>query len=437
MPTYGPKNLRISFTAGGSLTSAASSSSSASCSALASGAPSAPLSGSRSGTTTTRSRSTCGGPLPADPRARPDRDDRAAPAQRGLPVPGGAAGVPEATTLRRFLHRCGTAGLPAFGRLHDRYRRAFRGTTLPATQAVLDFDSTVRTVYGQQEQAAIGFNPKKRGRPSYLPLLCFDGVTRDVWAGSFHPGNTHVATVTLARLEEAWATLPSTIRTVRVRTDAAFFDHTLIEWIEARDAAYVIVARLTAPIKRRLSTLPYQRISGEVAAAEFQDQPPGWPGPRRFVVIRRPVPAEPSWQLHLFQLGRFHYQAFVTPLPLTPLSLWRVSNDRSQAELIIQQLKEAYALGKIPTQDFPATLAFFHRALFAYHGLNWFKRYCAPPAFQRATLQRLHHHPFWTPALRGRPDGHPTLRLPASHPHQVAFQDTLQRIAAVRPPWRR
>lgn len=349
----------------------------------------------------------------------------------------GLPASPEATTLRRFLHRCGTAGLPAFGRLHDRYRRAFRGTTLPATQAVLDFDSTVRTVYGQQEQAAIGFNPKKRGRPSYLPLLCFDGVTRDVWAGSFHPGNTHVATVTLARLEEAWAKLPSTIRTVRVRADAAFFDHKLIEWIEARDAAYVIVARLTAPIKRRLSTLPYQRISGEVAAAEFQDQPPGWPGPRRFVVIRRPVPAEPSWQLHLFQLGRFHYQAFVTHLPLTPLSLWRFSNDRSQAELIIRQLKEAYALGKIPTQDFPANLAFFHRALFAYHGLNWFKRYCAPPAFQRATLQRLRHQPFWTPALLGRPDGHPTLRLPASHPHQVAFQDTLQRIATVRPPWRR
>ena len=33
--------------------------------------------------------------------------------------------------------------------------------------------------------------------------------------------------------------------------------------------------------------------------------------------------------------------------------------------------------------------------------------------------------------------GHPTLRLPASYPHQVAFQETLQRIATLRPPWRR
>ncbi len=169
----------------------------------------------------------------------------------GLPT------YPAPTTLRRFLHRFGTAGLAAFGRLHDRYRRAFRGTATPGTQAVLDFDSTVLTVYGQQEQTAIGFNPEKRGRPSYLPLLCFDGVTRDVGAGSFHPGNTHVATVTLALCEEAWAKLPATIRAVRVRADAAFFDHRLIEWLEARGAAYVIVARLTAPIKRRLSALAY------------------------------------------------------------------------------------------------------------------------------------------------------------------------------------
>jgi hypothetical protein len=152
-------------------------------------------------------------------------------------------------------------------------------------------------------------------------------------------------------------------------------------------------------------------------------------------VIRRPVPEEPSWQLHLFQLGRFHYQAFVTNLPLTPLYLWRFYNDRSQAELVIRQLKEAYALGKIPTRDFPANLAFFHLALFAYNCLNWFKRYCAPPAFQRATLQRLRQQLFLAPALLVRPAGRPTLRLAASYPHQEAFRETLRRIAAFRLPW--
>ncbi len=346
----------------------------------------------------------------------------------------GLRGYPEATTLRRFLHRFGLAGLGAFGRLHDRYRRMFRETTTPRTQATFDLDSTVLTVYGHQAQAAIGFNPRKWGRPSYLPLLCFDGVTRDVWAGDLHPGNTHVATVTAPLLTEAFGKLPATIRDVRVRADGAFFDHEIVEWLEARAAAYVIVARLTAPIKRRLSTLRYHRVSGTVAAAEFAYQPLGWPGPRRFVVIRRPVPEEPSWQLHLFQLGRFNYQVFVTNLDLTPLYLWRFYNDRSQAELIIRQLKEAYALGKIPTGDFAANQAFFHIALFAYNCLNWFKRSCAPPAFQRATLQRLRQQLFLAPALLVRPDGRPTLRLAASYPYQEAFRETLARIDKFQPP---
>ncbi len=346
----------------------------------------------------------------------------------------GLRGYPAATTLRRFLQRFGAAGLRGFCRLHDRYRRAFRSPGGPHTQAIFDLDSTVLTVYGHQAEAAVGFNPQKRGRPSYLPLLCFDGLTRDVWAGSLHPGNTHVATIAVPLLAEAFAKLPPAVRNVRVRADGAFFDHKIVEWLEARGARYVIVARFTPPLQRRVGTLRYHRISGTVAAATFQYQPLGWPGPRRFVAIRRPLPEEPSWQLHLFQIGRFTYQLFVTDLDLTPLYLWRFYNDRSQAELVIRQLKEAYALGKIPTGDFAANRAFFHLALFAYNCLNWFKRFCVPPPFDRATLQRLRQQLFLAPALLVRPQGQPMLRLAASYPYQEAFSETLRRINRFRPP---
>ncbi len=348
----------------------------------------------------------------------------------------GLQGYPEATPLRRFLRRFGEAGLAAFCRLHDRYRTALRGTSAPQTRALLDLDSSVLTVYGHQAEAAVGFNPHKRGRPSSLPRLCFDGSTRDVWAASFHPGNPHVATVTLPLLAEAWAKLPPGVRDVRIRADGAFYDHKLVEWLEGRGAGYVIVARLTRPLQRRGSTARYQGIAPGVAAADFAYHPQDWPGPRRFVAIRRPAPEEPSWQLHLFQLGRFPYHVFVTNLALTPLALWRFYNDRSRAELISRELKEAYALGKIPTKDFPANCGFFQGALFAYNCLNWFKRYCAPPAFQRATLQRLRQQLFVAPALLVRPGGRPTLRLSASYPHQPAFHDLLKRIAAFTPPWR-
>jgi hypothetical protein len=75
-------------------------------------------------------------------------------------------------------------------------------------------------------------------------------------------------------------------------------------------------------------------------------------------VIRRPVPEEPSAQLHLFQMGGYNYQLLVTNLSLTPLHLWRFYNQRARAELIIRELKYSYALGKIPTATSePATPA--------------------------------------------------------------------------------
>jgi len=344
----------------------------------------------------------------------------------------GLPGYPQASSLRRFLQRLSHAGRNALVRLHDRWRAAMLGH--PA-QVIFDLDSTVLTVYGRQQRAAVGYNPKKRGRPSYLPLLCFEGHTQDCWEGSYHSGNVGVTTVTLPLLERAFAKLPKPMPTVRVRADGAFYDHKIIEFIEEKHAFYTIVAQLTPRLKNRLAGLRYRRISAGVWGGEFRYCPQGWSGPRRFVVIRRPVPEEPSAQLHLFQMGGYSYQAFVTNLSLTPLHLWRFYNQRARAELIIRELKDAYALGKIPTKDFLANEVFFQIVLLAYNLLNWFKRFCAPAHLQRATLQRLRQRLFLVPSQLVRPDGRPTLRIAPSYAFAADFQTTLSRIRRLRPPF--
>ncbi|HZP00399.1 MAG TPA: IS1380 family transposase [Terriglobia bacterium] len=344
----------------------------------------------------------------------------------------GLPGYPDASTLRRFLDRFARRGRNSLLKLHDTWRAAMFGQP---SQAIFDLDSTVLTVYGRQERAQVAYNPKKRGQPSYLPLLCLEGNTQDCWEGSYHPGATHVSTITIPLLERAFPKLPDSIREVRVRADAAFFDHEIVEFIEGKRAFYAIVARLTRPVKSRLSGLRYRRVSPGVWAGEFQYCPQGWPGPRRFVVIRRPVPEEPSAQLTLFQMGDYSYEALVTNLPLQPLNLWRFYNQRARAELIIRELKYAYALGKIPTRDFQANAAFFQIVLLAYNLLNWFKRLCVPPHLQRATLQRLRQRLFVVPAQLVRPDGVPTLHLAPSYPWAPNFLETLKRIRRLRPPF--
>lgn len=341
----------------------------------------------------------------------------------------GLPGYPDPTSLRRFLQRFADSGRLGFLRLHDRYRRAMLASL--RRQVVVDLDSSVLTIYGRQQKAAVGYNPRKRGRPSYLAVLCFEGQTRDCLEGALYPGNTHVLSVAQSLIEQALGKLPAAKR-LRVRADAAFYDAGFRAWLEARQAQYVIPARMTRPLKYRVGALRYRQVRQDLWTAEFRYCPQGWEQPARFVVIRRPVPEEPSAQLHLFQMKGYTYQVLVTNLPSTPLHVWQFYNDRSHAELIIRELKAAYALDKIPMHDFAGNEVFFQLVLLAYNLLNWFKRLCAPPILQRATLQRMRRQLFLAPAQLVRPQGRPVLRLARAYPYPGLFRDTLRCIHRLR-----
>ena len=344
----------------------------------------------------------------------------------------GLPAYPDAQTLRRFLRRFAVEGQAGFLRCHDDLRRRMLDKPTARRSVIFDLDSTVLTVYGRQHGAEVGFNPHKRGRPSYLPLLCVEGHTRDCWEGSYPPGNTAVTTVTLPVMERALRKLPAGTRHVKIRADGAFYDGRLLDWFEAHKLTYAVVARLTKRLQAQVTTARYRARRDDLALADFHYHPQGWTHARRFIAVRRPVPEEPSWQLHLFHLGKFTYQVLVTNLDLTPVNLWRFYNSRAQAELVIRELKQAYALGKIPSRRWEVNEAYFHLVVFAYNLPNWFRRQCVPPELQRWTLGTLRNQLLLIPGELVRPQGVPTLKLPASFPLQRAFWDTLKRIDQFR-----
>lgn len=344
----------------------------------------------------------------------------------------GLPSYPDATSLRRFLVRIAPTTLPKLRSLHDRFLQRFTVHRGAPTRIIFDVDSTVLVVYGKQEQARIGYNPIKRGRPSYHPLLCFAGQSRDFWHGELRPGDVHTATGAVDLLKASFAKVPEGVRSIIVRADKGFYDRGLVEWLEARKAQFVIVAKLTGPIKRRLAHLRYTEPSSGVEVAEFRYQPTRWSHSHRFVVIRRPQPEELSDQLTLFKLGRYHYQVLVSNLTLQPLNLWRFYNDRAGIELVIRQLKGDYALGHIPGHHFFANETYFHLLLLAYNLVNWFKRLCLPPEFQNATLHTLREQILLMPAQLVRAENRPRLNLPASGHRQVAWLHALRTIDRLR-----
>jgi hypothetical protein len=186
-------------------------------------------------------------------------------------------------------------------------------------------------------------------------------------------GDTHTSTGILDLLEASFSKLPPSAKVVIIRADKGFYDHKTVEYLEDKKTLFAVVAKITKPVKMKLTGLSYKKYTSGTETSEFTYQPRGWKKEYRFMVIRRPIQEEPSEQLNLFSMGKYSYQIIVTNLKLKPLNVWKFYNGRAAVELIVKELKGDYPLAKIPTKHFAANEAYFHLLLFAYNLINWFK----------------------------------------------------------------
>jgi len=327
----------------------------------------------------------------------------------------GLRSYPHATTLQRFLRQSAPHLVPRLRALHDRFLIQMESASVTRRRYIFDFDSTVLVVYGDQEGAERGYNPTKRGRRSYHPLLCFEGESQAFWEGELRPGNVHSATGMLDLLTACLRKIPPPHRQIPLfaRGDKGFYDGAIIEWLDDQDIGFVVVARITGPVRRKLDNLRYHTFRSGLAVAEFQYQPMRWSKPYRFIVVRRPVREDDeAEQLTLFQMKRHTYQVLVTNLDLTPLNVWKFYNKRASIEQLIRELKGDYGIGHIPTRQYMANEAFFHLLLLAYNGVVWFQRTCLPTHMQTATLQRLREDLLVVPAYLTRTGNKPNLWIP-------------------------
>jgi hypothetical protein len=203
----------------------------------------------------------------------------------------GLPAYPNPTTLRRFLLRMAPMALSRLRKLHNRLLLTMIQKPDPPRKIIFDLDSTVLPLYGKQESAAIGYNPAKKGRPSYHPLLCFNGLTRDYWQGELRPGDTHTATGAVELLQAVFAKTPASVKVKIVRGDKGFYDHKTVEYLESKKALFAIVARLTKPVKRKLSALTYKIYTSGTETSEFIYQPTKWKKAYRFIGAVGPADA--------------------------------------------------------------------------------------------------------------------------------------------------
>jgi hypothetical protein len=339
---------------------------------------------------------------------------------------------PDSTSLRRLLHRLEPSTIRQLVRMHDRLRRRLFGVAAPRTSLTFDMDSVVLTVYGQQQGARVGYNPKKRGRRSYHPLLCFESHGQEFWHGSFRPGHIAAKTGATHFLERCLAKVPSTLARsrIRVRADSGFFVGKLLGMLEIRGCGYAVVAKQYGPIRRHALAARYQELRHGWQTAEFSYRAHGWPKARRFVAIRRPIPEDPeeAAQLKLFRDRRYAYEVLATNLKVSPWRVWRFYAPRATVEKTIRELLYDLPLSQIPTGRWLANVAHFHLMMLAYNLVHWFKRLCLPRDYANATVGTVRRDFLALPGRLTHPGGRHVLQLPKGYPLKQEFLAAVKKL---------
>lgn len=342
--------------------------------------------------------------------------------------------VPHAETLRRFLLQKSPLLFPRLHAAHGDLRTRF--LALPATRSSywLDFDSTARTLYGNQEGVVRGYNPGHRNEKSYHPLVCTEAHLRDCLGGVLRYGNAHTADGVLAMLDAVLAMIPAGVREIRTRADAGFYDQRFIARLSQNDIGFAVVADLTLPLQHRLSGLRYRRINAWESTAEFRYRPGAWPQPSRFVVLRERLTEPRQAQLKLLKMDRYAYRAIVTSLDLTPYGVFQFYDGRAgMMERIIRILKDDHPFAQAPTHSFTANAMYTELSLLSYNLVIWFKRLCLPEEWQSYTVGTLRHRLLLIPGIFTRTGNRPELKLPKNNPYQDIFTAASRRIRILKP----
>jgi hypothetical protein len=336
--------------------------------------------------------------------------------------------LPDPTTLRRFLVRSAPVLLPQIRDAHNELRKHFLARPEVPSSFWLDCDSTAQTLYGKQEGVVKGYNPSRRGKKSYHPLLVTEAHRGDCLGGLLRPGNAHTADGIQDLLDTLLSLLPHHQR-LRLRADAGFYDGDFVTFLREKHVDFALVARLTKPIKSMVGGLRYHKVTPMFAVSEFSYRPHRWIKHERFVVLRRKLPEEePASQITLFTLDRHAYSVIVTNLDLEPYNVFQFYQDRSAMERIVRVLKDDYPFATAPTHSFEANALYAELSILAYNLVTWFKRLCLPEDWRSYTLATIRHRLLLMPSEFVRTDNIPTLRFPRNSLYQDVFRHAQNKI---------
>ncbi len=239
----------------------------------------------------------------------------------------------------------------------------------------LDMDSTVKPLYGHQEDAKLGYNPSKPGRPSHVYHSYFIANLRIVLDVEVQAGNQTASSFGQPGL---WALLdgpPERSRPAFLRGDCNWGTERAMQGAEQRKIPYVFKLKQSANVKKLIGQVfgkdewvdagqSWQGLGTELRLS-------GWSQARRVVVLRRPLrqdkageaadqkkkkrKAAPQLILDLPEVTqggvRYEYAVLVTSMQDEVRAIAQHYRDRGDSENNFDELKNQWAWSGFTTHD--------------------------------------------------------------------------------------
>jgi hypothetical protein len=275
---------------------------------------------------------------------------------------------------------------------------ALRTTWLPALRHpwIMDLDVTVKTIYGHQEGAEVGYNPHKPGRPSHTYHTLFVRHLRLVLDVQSRPGNQHASSHSRDNLWRVWESLPPDHRPWLLCGDSGHGNEALMNDCEARGQKYLFRLRRSPGVKQLIKLLERKGgwrpgVNGW-SGIEGQLQLTGWSRKRRVIVLRRlkrhaPTPTATATDARALPLpeltvnpnpAQYEYQVLITNLTEELLTVSSLYAQRADAENVYDELKNQWGWGGFTTRDLLRCQVAARNVALIYNWWTLFVR-CAEP----------------------------------------------------------
>jgi hypothetical protein len=181
---------------------------------------------------------------------------------------------------------------------------------------ILDIDVTVKPLYGNQEGAAIGYNPQKPGRPSHVYHSYFVAGLRISLGVEVRPGNEHAAAKGLPGLWETLEKLPRHRWPTFIRGDCGYGSESVMVECEQRNVPYLFKLRHTQKVKMLVQDMMRQGSAWQDCGDGWQSieaslRLAGWTKERRVVLVRE-APARAPVEQSKHRRGKDR-QLFLSP----------------------------------------------------------------------------------------------------------------------------